>query len=170
MQLTARPADADDIPALAQLLSEASMAVATERGGLDFLAREGVAPPLEDQLELWLADPATYLVVGTAEGVTLAMALCRLETLRDGERLARLEFLWVDAGVRQIGLGAELMELVVDWAQDNGAGSLDAFALPGNRDAKNFLESAGFSARLLVMNRRLGDGPGRSRRPRPPQS
>ncbi|MFZ0173354.1 MAG: GNAT family N-acetyltransferase [Acidimicrobiales bacterium] len=163
MQLIARAATLDDLPAVAQLVAEAIQAISSERGGTLFVSRELVPEPLEEHLRQWISDPAACLAVGIAEGVTLAVALARLETLRDGERLARLEFLWVDAGVRELGLGAELMELVVDWAHGNGAARLDAFALPGNRDAKNFLEQAGFSARLIVMNRPLGET---TRRPR----
>jgi GNAT superfamily N-acetyltransferase len=91
------------------------------------------------------------------DDVTLGVVMCRLEALGDGSRLARLEWMWVDPGARELGLGAELMDLVVGWAGERGATRLDAHALPGNREAKNFLEQAGFSARLIVLHRRLED-------------
>jgi GNAT superfamily N-acetyltransferase len=142
---------------MAQLLREASAHVSTERGGAVFVNREILPEPYEEHLRQWLVDPGAYLAIGTVEEVTLGMALARLEILRDGVCLGRLEWLWVESGAREIGLGAELMDLVVAWARGRGATRLDAYALPGNRGAKNFLETAGFSARLIVMHRSLGE-------------
>jgi hypothetical protein len=34
---------------------------------------------------------------------------------------------------------------------------IDAFALPGMRETKNFFEGSGFTARLLVMHRQAVD-------------
>ncbi len=155
MDLTARRATETDLPAALQLLADSSAALATERGGPLFVSREGVPEPVAEQLRRWLSDPTRCLAVALAEGVPLGLAIAHLETLRDGDVLARLELLWVDAGVREIGLGGQLMELIVAWAHDHGASHLDAYALPGNREAKNFLETSGFSARLIVMTRRL---------------
>lgn len=155
MQVMARLATEEDLPAVVHLLVDSSAVVGSERGGSLFLHREGVPEPFEQQLRRYLADAGACLAVGTAEGVILGVAIGRLEPLHGGGCLARLELLWVDAGARQVGLGAELMDLVIAWAQANGAASLDAYALPGNREAKNFLETAGFSARLIVMNREL---------------
>ena len=38
-----------------------------------------------------------------------------------------------------------------------GASAVDAFALPGHRAAKNFFETAGFTARALVMHHEFED-------------
>lgn len=154
MELIARFATKEDLGATAQLLGEAFAAVSSERGGPLFLSREGVPQPFYEALERSLSDPRSCLVVGTADGLPLGMALGRLESLGGGS-LARLELLWVDAAVRELGIGAELMSLVVAWAKRKGASHLDAYALPGNREAKSFLETAGFSARLIVMSRAL---------------
>lgn len=153
MKLTARVATKRDVAAVAELLSDSAAIVAGERGGAIFVHRE---TPAED-LSALLADPAAFVAVGAVDGVTLGSALAKLETLRDGTVLARLEYLWVEHGAREVGLGGELIDLVTRWALEAGASCLDAYALPGNRGAKNFLETAGFSARLIVMNRKLGE-------------
>lgn len=155
MDLTAHRATETDLQAALNLVADSSAALSTERGGPLFVSREGVPEPAAEHLRRWLSDPKRCIAIGLADGVPLGLAVARLESLQDGDVLARLEFLWVDAGVREIGLGAELMEHVVDWANDNEASHLDAYALPGNRQAKNFLETSGFSARLIVMTRRL---------------
>jgi ribosomal protein S18 acetylase RimI-like enzyme len=155
VELNARRATPGDLPAVAQLASEASAATAADRGGEVFLLREGVVPPTAEDLAGVLSDAAICLAVGSVDGVVLAFSLARLERLPNGESLGRLEFLWVDPGIRELGLGAELMQLTLEWAGASGAATLDAHALPGNREAKNFLEGAGFSARLIVMSRQL---------------
>jgi GNAT superfamily N-acetyltransferase len=157
VQLSVREAGEPDLPAIAELLADAVSAVSSERGGAVFVLREGSSAPDTRKLGQWLSDPAVCLGVGDVDDVTLGVVMCRLEALGDGSRLARLEWMWVDPGARELGLGAELMDLVVGWAGERGATRLDAHALPGNREAKNFLEQAGFSARLIVLHRRLED-------------
>jgi GNAT superfamily N-acetyltransferase len=153
--LTAREATAGDVPDVAQLLSEAVAAVANERGGGIFLDRETLAPPFPEQLSGMLADPAALVAVGALDDVIMGAAVAKAEILRGGQVLARLEFLWVEPDAREVGLGGDLMDFVKRWARAAGATRLDAYALPGNREAKNFLETAGFSARLIVMHHKL---------------
>jgi GNAT superfamily N-acetyltransferase len=160
VRLSARAANPADLPAVAQLLADGAAAVAAERGGAIFTERETLARPFEEQLAGLLADPTAFVAVGDMEDVIMGTALANVETLRDGTILARLEFLWVEPEAREVGLGGELMNLVKRWAHEAGATRLDAYALPGNREAKNFLETAGFSARLIVMHRMLGEGGG----------
>lgn len=157
MRLSAHGASNADLPAVAQLLSDGSAVVADERGGAMFLNREMLAPPFEEQLSGMLADPDALVAVGAVDDVVMGCALVKVETLRDGTVLARLEHLWVEPGAREVGLGGELMHLAKQWAKAAGATRLDANALPGNREAKSFLETAGFSARLIVMHRKLGE-------------
>jgi GNAT superfamily N-acetyltransferase len=54
-----------------------------------------------------------------------------------------------------VGVGEELVNSIAAWAERQGAVAIDVAVLPGMREAKNFLEKAGFAARLLVMHRRI---------------
>jgi hypothetical protein len=47
------------------------------------------------------------------------------------------------------------MEAAVAWCTAEGCCDIDALALPGDRSTKQRLEAAGFTARLLILNRRL---------------
>ena len=47
------------------------------------------------------------------------------------------------------------MDAVLAWARERGCIGIDSLALPGNRDTKNFFETFGFTARLLVVHRKL---------------
>lgn len=45
--------------------------------------------------------------------------------------------------------------MALDWFVGAGCTGVDALALPGARATKNFFEENGFTARLLVVHRRL---------------
>ncbi|MGD0083002.1 MAG: GNAT family N-acetyltransferase [Acidimicrobiales bacterium] len=153
----ARRATREDLTSLAYLLQQAAGAVVLERGGHVFVHREFAPPSTGSQLAAFVDDAAACVALGTVDEVVVGLAIATVETLRDSSVLARLHLLWVEPDAREVGLGEELLGLVTDWARELGAARLDAYALPGNRETKNFLESAGFSARLIVMHRRIGD-------------
>jgi hypothetical protein len=47
------------------------------------------------------------------------------------------------------------MEAVLAWAGERGCVGVDALALPGSRETKNFFESFGLVARAIVVHRDL---------------
>ncbi len=53
-------------------------------------------------------------------------------------------------------MGEQVARELVDFCVASGCTGVDATALPGHREAKNFFERAGFSARSLVMHRSTG--------------
>jgi GNAT superfamily N-acetyltransferase len=77
----------------------------------------------------------------------------QVEVLRDGSRLGVIEEIFVEEEARAVGVGELLVEALVGFCVDAGCTGVDAAALPGHRQAKNFFERAGFTARLLVMHR-----------------
>jgi hypothetical protein len=50
-----------------------------------------------------------------------------------------------------------MLDELVGFCRAAGCAGVDAFALPGHRAAKNFFESAGFTARALVMHHAFPD-------------
>jgi GNAT superfamily N-acetyltransferase len=146
VEITAREATGEDSEALAGLAAAARSAVAEMRGGELLLGRE---------LGGHSAAQAGLIAVGTVDGVVLGFASGRLETLPGGSGLMRLEAVWVDPAARGVGLGTELLAYVASWGAASGATGLDALVLPGDRALKNLFESAGLSARMIVMHRRL---------------
>lgn len=145
MLLAARGAHADDEAELARLRREAEAEFRHTRNGgllLDHatVAGGGASDPLVAVVEL------DGVPVGFCEGDELPG--------KDGS-LCRLVSFFVEAGARGVGAGEELMGFVVKWATARGCRGIDIVALPGSREAKNFLEGTGFAARLIVMHRRL---------------
>lgn len=151
MELTAGAASRDDLETLTRLLSEAAEAAGSERGGPLFVRLEMPEP------ERFLEASDHVALLGEIDGARLGVALVRLLVPRDGEApVGRLELLYVEPEARGVGLGEVLVKEAASWAAGRGACGLDAVVLPGAREAKNFLESSGFVARLIVMHRAIG--------------
>ncbi len=153
-----RPARPVDVGVLAGLAERAVGEQADRRGGPVWSVRETRALPADDSLAAAVADPAQLVLVATLDDVPLGYAVARTELLRDGSTLGVIDDLAVDAEARGVSLGAQLMDAVVAWCTARGCRGIDAHALPGNRETKNFFESFGFTARLLVVHHRLADG------------
>jgi GNAT superfamily N-acetyltransferase len=151
----ARAATEADLPAVAELAAELRQATADQRGGPLWTVYEALPGPTADDLALRLADPRQTTVVGTLDDVVLAYGLAHLTTVRDGRTLAVVDELLVAEPARSVGLGEAVLGALVAWATEHGALGVDATALPGDRQAKNFFESAGFTARRLVMHSSL---------------
>ena len=71
------------------------------------------------------------------------------------------------AGARDVGVGEELIGEVLRWCEQRDCIGVDALALPGNRATKNFFETFGFTARLLVLHRKLAPSAEPLREPSP---
>jgi GNAT superfamily N-acetyltransferase len=154
----ARVARPTDIARMAEIFREASSELGALRGGAVFVAREARAEPVERSLAATLSEPDACAWVGTIDDIVVGYAAARVEPLRDGSRLGVVTDLYVESGARAVGVGECLVSSVVAWCSAEGCKGVDAAALPGNRAAKNFFEESGFTARLLVMHHRVGDG------------
>ncbi len=128
---------------------------ARERGGELFVAREGRAEPVEEGIAAAVSDPSQIVVVGTIDASIIGYATGRVELLRDGRRLGVIDELFVEEDARAVGVGEAMMDLLLAWFREQGCAGVDSTALPGARETKNFFEESGFTARLLVMHRRL---------------
>lgn len=151
----ARPATGADLDHLVALCVRALAELAPTRGGGVFVAREARAVPVLESFEEALDDPDRSVWVGTVDHWPVGYAVGHVETLRNGETLGVIEDIFVEEGARAIGVGEALIDGLLAWFRQRGCAGVDAYALPGNRQTKNFFETAGFSARLLVMHHRL---------------
>ncbi len=100
-----------------------------------------------------LGDPSRLALVGTLDEIVVGFALCHLEESEGGGCRGVLDACYVEPEGRVLGLGRMLIDQTLVWCTDRGCSGIDGFAFPGDREAKNFFESAGFKARLLVMHR-----------------
>lgn len=96
------------------------------------------------------------LMSGGETGEVVGYGTCRAYELSDGELLGSIEELYVKPEARRHGVGRAIAASLVSWCAERGCSGVDAKALPGSRAVKSFFEAEGFTARLLVMHRRLG--------------
>jgi ribosomal protein S18 acetylase RimI-like enzyme len=149
----ARVADDAELARVADLARELRVELRAERGGELWSVREARPEPLDEAFaELNRRDDA-LVVVGTTEEVVVGYGIARWELLRDGTRLGVIDEIYVEPEARAVGVGELVIERLVEFCVGAGCLGVDATALPGHRQAKNFFERAGFSARSLVMHR-----------------
>jgi GNAT superfamily N-acetyltransferase len=155
MREGARRADRDDLPRLAELYRTALAQLSAGRGGPLLAEHHGRLEPVEQALAQTLEDRDRMAWVGTVDDQIVGYATGRTETLAGGTELGVVEELFVEPGARGVGVGEALMGALLAWFVDRGCAGVDTVALPGDRLSKNFFESSGFKARLIVMHRTL---------------
>lgn len=153
-ETAARRALAADLGHVQALARQARVAVADARGGPLWSTRDALPEPLA--LEKLLDDPGALVAVGTLDEHVVGYLIGVVETLHDRRKLARVIELYVEEGARQLGIGEAILDLALAWAGAAGCIGIDAAALPGDRDTKNFFETAGLVARAIVVHRALG--------------
>ena len=157
MDVGARVAEPADLELVTALVSGAVRSLRSERGGQQLLERElsdfaGSPSELSDVLRAYLYPAGDHLaVVGEVDGVAVGLALVRFDETQPGPRVATVEAVYVETEARGVGVGESILAEVSELAGTRGASSIDAYALPGMSELKNFFESAGFVARLLTM-------------------
>jgi GNAT superfamily N-acetyltransferase len=108
--------------------------------------------PLEPRIEAELADPEMLTVVGEYEGAGVGIAVAALRSSSDGGRFVQVTDLFTLPDARHVGVGEAMMNFCIDWARSHNAFAIDAAVLPGTRDAKNFFEGFGLTARALTVS------------------
>ncbi len=150
-----RPARSDDVERIAQLSRELREEVLTTRGGPLWGRREARPEPLEEAYADLVDSPDARVVVGTFDDAVLGFGVGELDRLHDGAILGVISDLYVEPGGRAVGIGEAMAEALLDWFSERGCVGVDAWALPGARQTKNFFEDHGFVSRAIVVHRSL---------------
>jgi GNAT superfamily N-acetyltransferase len=151
----ARRATVEDLSAMVDLAGELREELVPMRGGSLWSRTAAYPDPLEATFRALLERDDACLLVGTIDDVIVGFGACSVAVLRDGTRLGQIVELFVTPEARSVSVGEGLLGQLVDWCRDQECVGIDAFALPGHRAAKNFFETAGFTARALVMYHEL---------------
>ena len=145
MEVGARPATPDDEPIVAELTAAAIAEQVDSRGGSVWAVREAQRDPGVE---------ATTLV-GTVDDAVVGFARVGVDALDDGRRLGIVTQIYVHPEARAVSVGEALLDACLDWCRERECVGVDAHALPGNRETKNFFETAGLTARLIVVHKAL---------------
>lgn len=78
-----------------------------------------------------------------------------LELQTGHDTVARIRQVFVEPEARGVGFGDLLLAAALERARERGATTIEAEALPGDRDTKNLYERAGITARTIVVAARL---------------
>lgn len=157
MEEDARVAINADLPRVASLARDLRTQLLKERGGALWATREARPEPLEPALAAFLERDDATVLVGTVDAHVVGYGVVQVEQLRDGSRLGVIDEIYVEPEARAVGVGELLVERLVAFCANAGCIGVDAAALPGDRQAKNFFERAGFTARILVMHHPVGN-------------
>lgn len=152
--VSARPARTEDLDTLVHLYE----GLECEMEGLHPMwpLADGLADPAVEALEEALFSPEAVIVMGEIDGFPVGFALATIDALRPraaGERIGSIRLIYVDPEARAVGVGEAIAEELLGLLRARGVKRFDAYVLPGHRLVKNFFESAGFSARSIVMHR-----------------
>jgi len=142
---TVRPAVAGDVAEITALEEEARAGLLGARGG-----------------DRWLRDHvrvgSSWVGVVSAGGVFVA----HIDTVVVGyismtvdRWLATVDDVYITPEARELGFGEALLVAAVRKARTLGATTLDATALPGDRETKNLYERAGIKARAITVSTEL---------------
>jgi GNAT superfamily N-acetyltransferase len=158
MTITARRATPDDLVPLLALYKE----LEAEQTAIKPMWRlaDGLPEPAGEAMTEVLRDPDSLVVIGEIDGVPLGFAWARSEPLlpQAGDvRVAVVRLIHTTLDARGVGVGDAMIEDVLTEFRSRGHRLFDARVSPGHRLAKNFFESNGFSARLIVMHHSDGD-------------
>ena len=172
MNVAARAAVETDASAIAVIAEAIREELAPLRGGAVLLAQQDsramrrsgevtAAEPSDTALKTALTAVSTAAFVGTIDDVVVGLATVSVEELLDGSRLGVIHELGVLVGARGVGVGEAMLDEVLVFCRHERCRGIDSYALPGTRETKNFFETFGFTARLLVVHTNLTDEPGR---------
>jgi GNAT superfamily N-acetyltransferase len=125
------------------------------RGGEMYLLHTARPEPPGPSLLDDLSNLDRLVLLGCLGDVPVGYAIASVHPLADGTCAADVTEVFVEPDARSVGVGNLLMRRLVEWATDRGCIGIDARALPGDRNTKNFFESFGLVARAITVHRDL---------------
>lgn len=153
MRVAARRASLEDLDELVRLYRSLEQ----EMVGLHRMwpMVDGLDEPVESAFRRELERDETIVLIGTIDESPFGFLLARVEPMLEqaaGEKVGAIRLIFVDHEAREVAVGEQMRDLVMDLLRERGISKFDAHVLPGHRLAKNFFEAGGFSARSIVMH------------------
>jgi len=144
-----RHATNDDLAVIIELDATAREAVASQRGGRNWLVEHAPARFLHaDEL-------IDHSWVGTVDEHVVGFLRCTIDDVPQHGLVCSVERVFVDENARELGFGDALLQQAIDYATNLGCIAIEGNALPGDRETKNLYERAGIVARKIIVSRPL---------------
>ena len=155
IQASARFATGEDLEVLCELARGLYTALTEQRGGQVHIALSSRQEPFGDSFVIDQADPEAIVVVGVFAGAPVGFAVAHLVPTNSDDVIASISEIYTEPDARRVGVGEAMLDAAIAWARERGAIGIDAVALPGMRDTKNFFERFGLTARSIAVHRSL---------------
>jgi GNAT superfamily N-acetyltransferase len=149
-----RRATQADVSELGRLLQVARAELEGRKGAWLWERANARWASVDDAVVALVQDPWIALV-GTIDDVIVGVAIGVIDTLHRDGTVGVVHGLFVESEARSVSVGDELIAGLVEMFRSAGCVGVDAWALPGERDTKNFYEAHGFSARLITVHHSL---------------
>ena len=148
-----RRAEAKDIPALADLLSQV---LEVHHAGRPDIFKGGVRKYTDAELEVILKDEGTPVFVAEENGCVLGYAFCIFMRNENHNVLTDIKTLYiddlcVDEKTRGAGVGRALYEHVIAFAKENGCYNVTLNVWACNTSAMRFYEKLGLVPQKTYM-------------------
>ena len=158
MQIAARQASEPDLAELVRMYRQ----LEAEQAALKPLwpVADGLAEPIEESFRSILGDTNSTMVIGTIDDLPFGFMWMRAEELLPqaaGATVGSARLVFVEPDARGVGIGEQMITMVMDEFRARGVDLFDSHVSPGHRLAKNFFESHGYSARRIVMHHSEND-------------
>ena len=148
-------ASAEDLETLTFLREEAISEAKNKRGGEVLLNLETFSDDSLTELSNWLTSPDHRVVAGLFGEAVVAYGILEFSNTNDKQRIASIKEIFVLKEARSVGVGESVINFLIDEAIQHKVVGIDSFALPGDRETKNFFETQGMVARLIHVYRPL---------------
>jgi len=154
IEITARMGSPSDVDTLVSMYRDLEAEQAALRP--IWPESQGLDEPFPESMAEIIASLDAVVVVGMIDRCVLGFLVANIEALRDraeGRRVGVVRYIFTSDAARGVGIGQAMFDFAMDELRGRGVDLFDAIVSPGHRLAKNFFESQGFKARLIVMNR-----------------
>jgi ribosomal protein S18 acetylase RimI-like enzyme len=137
------------------LRKEAILELKNKRGGEVLLNLDSFSEDSNKNFSYWFNSADHSVFTGSFGDAIVAYGVLEFLKTNDNQRIASIKEIFVLEDARSVGVGESLIHLMTNTAIEHKAVGIDSFALPGDRETKNFFETQGMVARLIHVYRPL---------------
>jgi len=155
MKESSRLASIDDLETLIFLRKEAISELKDKRGGEVLLNLDSFSEDSSENFSYWFDSSDHRIFTGLFGDAVVAYGVLEFSKTNDNQKIASIKEIFVLKDARSVGVGESVIHSITNEAIEHNAIGIDSFALPGDRETKNFFETQGMVARLIHVYRPL---------------